>query len=87
MNTIPSLKLEEARSEASVREALDAVDRSEVKHRVLIAAVILGVIPVALWLDAALWKSPATNNAINIRTVAVIVAMLTVATMKIRAFS
>jgi hypothetical protein len=34
MNTSPSLKLEEARSVASVREALDAVDRSEVKHRV-----------------------------------------------------
>jgi hypothetical protein len=83
MNKSPSLKLVTAGSEASIREALDAVDRSEVKKRVLIALFIGGVIAEAIWLGAALRKSAAPHNAIIIRAVALIVSIQTVAAVKV----
>lgn len=79
-----SVEPKQAKSEASIHEALDAVDRSEVKSRVLIAFVIAGVIALAIWFDAAVRNSVAPNNAIIIRAVAVIVAMVTLIAVRLR---
>ncbi len=84
MNKTPSGKSEQPKPEASVRDALDAVDRSELKGRVLIAFVIAGTIALAIWFDVAIRNSVAPTNAILIRAVAMIVAMLTLATVRLR---
>ena len=84
MNTIPSLKLKKTRLQTFIREALDAVDPSEVKNRVLIALAIGGGIEVAIWFDAGLRKSAASNNAIIIRAAPIILSTLTVTAVKLR---
>jgi hypothetical protein len=84
MNTTPAGKPEQPKPEASIRDALDAVDRSALKGRLLIAFVIAGAIALAVWFDLAARNSVAPTNAVIIRAVAIIVAMLTLATLRLR---
>lgn len=84
MNKSPSVESNQGRSEASIRRALDAVDRSEVKSRLLIGLVIVGVVALAIWLDAGLRSSAVPDKATISRAVAVIVAMVALATLKLR---
>jgi hypothetical protein len=84
MNNTPSGKSEQPKSTASVREALDAVDRSELKGRLLLAFVIAGAIALAIWFDLAVRTSVAPTNTIITRAVAMIVVMLALATVRLR---
>ena len=84
MNQRPSLSSKRARSETSLYESLDAVDRSEWKHRVLIALMIGLGIEVTMWFDGTLRKPAASNHAMMIGTAPVVVATITLATIKLR---
>jgi len=83
MDDLSTSKQERPASEASIRRALDAIDKSELKGRVLNACVIAGALAVAVWFDLAARNSNTPAVEMTIRAVAILVAMLTLIAVKL----
>jgi hypothetical protein len=66
-----------------MRRALDAVDKAQRRDRLLLALVVVGVAAAAVWFDLAARRTMASSTEILVRAVAVLVAMLTLITVRL----
>lgn len=67
-----------------LKAALDAVDRSETRHRVLLGLVIAGCMGLAFWFDYSLKSSTTPLATVAERGVALIVAVVVLVAVRIQ---
>lgn len=67
-----------------LRETLDAVDRSEMRHRALLGLVVAGCVGLAIWFDYSLHSSTTPLATVVERGVALIVAMVVLVAVRVQ---
>jgi len=70
--------------EHRLRKTLDAVDRSELRHKVLLSLVVAGCVGLAIWLDHALQSSVTPLAVLLERGIALIVAILALVALRLQ---
>lgn len=84
MSENPLGKPQQGEAESSIRQALDAVDKAQRRDRLLLGLVIVGAVAAAIWFDQMVRNSTAASAEILAGAVGVLVAMLTLITVKLR---
>jgi hypothetical protein len=67
-----------------LRATLDAIDRSEVRHRALLGLVIAGCVGLAIWFDYSLQSSTTPLATVVERGVVLIVAIVALVAVRVQ---